>query len=73
LDWDAAVVSGRLDTETDHTFNGPGATITATHVGYWAGSTFKNSHPLSTPRSIGPGDTLTILTNELALILPLTA
>lgn len=36
----------------------PGDTVT--HLGFWAGSTWLGSAELSTPKTIGPGDTLTI-------------
>ena len=76
IPWDAAPSAGRLDTQTDIVFDGPGTQVTVTHVGYWTAvtaGTFKNSYALSQSRQIGPGDTLTIQTNDLALILTLTA
>lgn len=76
IDWDAAPVAGRLDTESDIVFNGPASLVTVTHVGYWTASTagtFKNSYALSASRAFGPGDTLTISTDDLALILTLSA
>lgn len=76
IDWDAAPVAGRLDTDSDIVFNGPASLVTVTHVGYWTASTagtFKNSYALSASRAFGPGDTLTISADDLALILTLSA
>jgi hypothetical protein len=76
IPWDAAPSAGRLDTQADIVFDGPASQVTVTHVGYWTaltGGTFKNSFALSQSRQIGPGDTLTIQTNDLALILTLTS
>ena len=76
ITWDAAPVAGRLDTNADIVFDGPASLVTVTHVGYWTastGGTFKNSYALSEARAFGSGDTLTISTDDLALILTLTA
>ena len=55
IPWDATPSSGRLDTQTDIVFDGPGTQVTVTHVGYWTASTagtFKNSYALSQSRQM---------------------
>jgi|SRR5690606_23962212 len=55
-----SVSSGSANLSSSVTFGGPASSSTVTHLGFWDGSTWLGSVALVEPRTLGPGDTLTV-------------